>query len=91
MTKKNPLKKLNLQKRNVIETQIIELTKEIKDYEIVQKNNLEQLDNLKNEISDLGYNINAAYRKVTQLGSEQACRRRSRARQNNRHGDECRN
>ncbi len=61
------LKSDELQRRNILETQINELTKELKDYEIVQKNNLKYLDDLKNEISDLNHNINAAYRKITQL------------------------
>ncbi|HSA06195.1 MAG TPA: chromosome segregation protein SMC [Candidatus Gastranaerophilales bacterium] len=60
-------KNSNTERRNVLETQINELSKELKDYEIVQKNNLEYLDKLKNEISDHNYNINAAYRKITQL------------------------
>jgi len=61
------LKSADLDKKNILETQINELTKELKDYEIVQKNNLEYLDKLKNEISDLNYNINTAFRKITQL------------------------
>lgn len=61
------LKNSELQRRNILETQIQELIKELKDYEIVQKNNLEYVDDLKNEISDLNHNINAAYRKITQL------------------------
>jgi len=54
-------------KKNLLETQIIELEKELKDYELMQKNNLTALDKLKNEISDLSYNINTAYRKIAQL------------------------
>jgi len=61
------LKSSELERRNILETQVQELEKELKDYEIVQKNNLEYLDDLKNEISDLNHNINAAYRKMTQL------------------------
>ncbi len=56
-----------LEKKNIFETQITELEKELKDYEIVQKNNLDNLDKIKNEISDLIYNINTAYRKIAQL------------------------
>lgn len=55
------------EKKNILETQIAELEREIKDYEIVQKNNLYNLDKIKNEISDLTYNINAAYRKIAQM------------------------
>lgn len=61
------LKSADLDKKNILETQVEELSKELKDYEIAQKNNLESLDNLTNEISDLNYNINTAYRKITQL------------------------
>ncbi len=61
------LKTSDMERRDILETQINELTKELGDYEIVQKNNLEYLDDLKNEISDLNHNINAAYRKITQL------------------------
>jgi len=55
------------EKKNILETQTIELDKELKDYEIVQKNNLYNLDKIKNEISDLTYNIKTAYQKIAQL------------------------
>jgi predicted nucleic acid-binding Zn-ribbon protein len=53
--------------KDMLETQITELDKELKDYEIVQKNSLNDLDKVKNELSDLNYNVTLAYRKVTQL------------------------
>lgn len=55
------------EKKNILETGIIELQKELKDYEIVQKNNLHNLDLIKNEINDLSYNIKLADRKIAQL------------------------
>ena len=55
------------EKKNILETQTIELDKELKDYEIVQKNNLYNLDKIKNEINDLTYNIKTAYQKIAQL------------------------
>jgi chromosome segregation protein len=61
------LKTDSVETRNLLETAINELEKELKDYEIVQKNNLYNLDKLKNEISDITYNINTAYRKIAQL------------------------
>lgn len=61
------LKSKSVERKNLLDTAINELEKEIKDYEIVQKNNLYSLDKIKNEISDLTYNINTAYRKVAQL------------------------
>lgn len=61
------LKTADLERKNMLDIQLEELSKEIKDYEIVQKNNLEHLDKLKNEMSDHNYNINSAYRKIAQL------------------------
>lgn len=61
------LKIESVDKKNILETQTIELDKELKDYEIVQKNNLYNLDKIKNEISDLTYNIQTSYRKIAQL------------------------
>ncbi|MFH0702887.1 MAG: chromosome segregation protein SMC [bacterium] len=54
-------------KKEILENQILELTKDLKDYEILQKNNLFELDKIKNELNDLNYKINMAYRKITQL------------------------
>lgn len=53
--------------KNILETQILELTKELKDFEIVQKNCLVELDKTKSELDDLNYNVNMAYKKVAQL------------------------
>ena len=61
------LKIESVEKKNILETQTIELDKELKDFELVQKNNLYNHDKIKNEISDLTYNINTAYRKIAQL------------------------
>lgn len=55
------------EKKNILETAIIELEKELKDYELVQRNNLDRLDKIKNEINDLAYNIKLADRKIAQL------------------------
>ena len=61
------LKIESVEKKNILETQTTELEKELKDYEIVQKNNLYNLDKIKNEITDSTYNINTAYRKIAQM------------------------
>lgn len=54
-------------RKDHLELQISELTGELKDYEIQQKNALYELDKTKNELNDSSYNINLAYRKITQL------------------------
>lgn len=65
--KHEELKNLNLQRKADLETQINELKTELKDYEIVQKNCLFDLDKVKQELGDVGYDISAAVRKISQL------------------------
>lgn len=55
------------EKKDLLEVQISELSQELKDFEITQKNCLFDLDKTKNELNDLNYDINLAYRKITQL------------------------
>ena len=56
-----------LEKKNALEFEIVELTKELKDFELAQKNCLFELDKIKSEINDQNYNINLAHRKILQL------------------------
>lgn len=60
-------KSANIQKKEDLEVQTEELAKELKDYEIVQKNCLYDLDKVKQEIGDVGYDISSAVRKISQL------------------------
>lgn len=53
--------------KDTITVQIEELSKELKDYETIQKTSLYELDKTKNELSDASYSINLAYRKVAEL------------------------
>jgi len=54
-------------KKDILDVQVSEMSDELKDFEIQQKNCLFDLDKVKNELSDMNYNISLAYRKVTQL------------------------
>lgn len=55
------------EQKDLIDVQINELSQELKDFEIAQKNCLFDLDKTKNELNDINYDINLAYRKITQL------------------------
>jgi len=54
-------------KKDIYQVQVEELEKELNDYKIVQQNTLYELDKVKNELSDASYNVNLAYKRVTQL------------------------
>ena len=60
-------KKEMLSRQDILNVQINELSKDLKDYELLQKNCLSELDKIKNEINDLSYNVSLAYRKIAQL------------------------
>lgn len=53
--------------KDILDVQVGEMSDDLKDFEIQQKNCLFDLDKLKNEISDVNYNVSLAYRKVAQL------------------------
>ena len=48
-------------------TLVEQLQKELSDFKIIQQNALHDLDITKNEINDLNYNIQMAYRKITSM------------------------
>lgn len=56
--------------QNMLQAQIEELSKELKDYELVQKNTMYELDKVKNEINDSNYNMNLAVRKIASLEAQ---------------------
>ncbi len=65
--KSDESKKELLSNKDMLEVQTTELNKELKDYEILQKNCLFELDKIKNELNDSNYNISLAYKRVAQL------------------------
>ena len=48
-------------------TLVEQLQKEMSDFKIIQQNALHDLDTTKNEINDLNYNIQMAYRKISSM------------------------
>ncbi|MBQ2871064.1 chromosome segregation protein SMC [bacterium] len=56
--------------KDKLELQVQELEKELNDLKAVQQNTLQELDTTKNEISDLSYNINTSYRKISALEAQ---------------------
>lgn len=70
---KAKLAELNEMKANFVSTQdlkktlVEQLQKEMDDFKIIQQNTLNDLDLTKNEISDLNYNIQMAYKKISAM------------------------
>lgn len=70
---KAKLAELNEMKANFASTQdlkktlVEQLQKEMDDFKIIQQNTLNDLDLTKNEISDLNYNIQMAYKKISAM------------------------
>lgn len=68
------LSRLEENKKNcnsdVLKTQIEEITRELSSLESAQKNALYEIDKVKNEITDSSYNINLAYRKISNLEAQ---------------------
>lgn len=56
--------------KDKFEIEVVELTKELEDYKIVQQNALYELDKTKNEIYDLNHTIQMAYRKISSLEAQ---------------------
>ena len=48
-------------------TLVEQLEKELQDFKNIQQNTMHELDTTKNEISDLNYNIQMAYRKISSM------------------------
>lgn len=61
------LKKNFGENQSLKQTLVEELTKELNDFKIIQQNALHDLDTTKNEINDLNYNIQMAYRKISSM------------------------
>lgn len=49
------------------QTLVNQLQEEMNDFKIIQQNSMHDLDTVKNEINDLNYNIQMAYRKITSM------------------------
>lgn len=70
---KTKLAELKEMKANFISNQdlkkslVDQLQKEMNDFKIIQQNSLTELDTTKNEINDLNYNIQMAYRKISTM------------------------
>lgn len=56
--------------KDLISTQVDELKREMNDLKIVQQNAMHELDTTKNEIADLNYNIQMAYRKISTMEAQ---------------------
>ncbi len=70
---KNKLEELNEMKANFASNQelkqtlVNQLQQEMNDFKIIQQNAMHDLDTTKNEINDLNYNIQMAYRKISAM------------------------
>ncbi len=53
-----------------LNTQVEELKREMEDLKIVQQNAMHDSDTVKNELSDLNYNIQMAYRKISSMEAQ---------------------
>lgn len=56
--------------KDQLEVQVVELGKELEDFKTIQQTTLYELDKTKNEIGDLGYNIQTAYRKISTMEAQ---------------------
>lgn len=68
--KLNDFKKNFKSNKELLNTQVEELKKEMEDLKIVQQNAMHDLDIAKNEIADLNYNIQMAYRKISTMEAQ---------------------
>ncbi len=53
-----------------VEVQVEELGKELEDFKIIQQNTMNELDKTKNELNDVQYNVQTAYRKISQMEAQ---------------------
>lgn len=56
--------------KDLLNTQVEELKREMEDLKIVQQNAMHGLDTTKNEVADLNYNIQMAYRKISTMEAQ---------------------
>lgn len=56
--------------KDLVATQAEQLKREMEDFKIVQQNAMHDLDTTKNEIADLNYNIQMAYRKISSMEAQ---------------------
>ncbi|MEI8377265.1 MAG: chromosome segregation protein SMC [bacterium] len=63
-------KKMFDSNEDILKTQIEETQKELIDFESAQKKIMIELDTVKNEITDSSYNVNLAYRKISNLEAQ---------------------
>ncbi len=56
--------------KDQLQVQVEELAKELEDFKQIQQNTLYELDKTKNEITDAGYNIQTAYRKISTMEAQ---------------------
>lgn len=56
--------------KDLLNTQVEELKREMEDLKIVQQNAMHELDTTKNEVSDINYNIQMAYRKISTMEAQ---------------------
>lgn len=73
---KEQIEKLNDFKKNfgsnkdLLNTQTVELKREMEDLKIMQQNAMHDLDTTKNELADTNYNIQMAYRKISTMEAQ---------------------
>ena len=53
-----------------VEVQVEELGKELKDFKTIQETTLYELDKTKSELNDVQYNVQTAYRKISQMEAQ---------------------
>lgn len=53
-----------------VEVQVVELGKELEDFKTIQQNTMYELDKTKNELNDVQYNVQTAYRKISQMEAQ---------------------
>lgn len=53
--------------KDKLNTQVEQLKREMEDLKIVQQNAMHELDKTKNEVTDINYNIQMAYRKISSM------------------------
>lgn len=56
--------------KDLLTTQVDELKREMEDLKIVQQNAMHDLDTTKNEVADVNYNIQMAYRKISTMEAQ---------------------
>ena len=63
----NEMKSNFASNQDLKKTLVEQLQKELQDFKIIQQNSMHDLDTTKNEINDLNYNIQMAYRKISTM------------------------